>query len=409
MSTTIEPSNPFAAAPIAAAPQHASGQALVAREVGEVQAALVMAKRFPRDERAAVDRILTACGRQKLAESAVYEYARGGQAVTGPSIRLAEVLAVCWGNMLQGVVELSRQNGVSECLAFAWDLETNTRDEKRFQVKHWRDKKNGGGYALTDERDIYELIANMGARRKRACILSIIPGDVQESALDQCDLTLKAKVDVGPESIKRTLGAFEKYGVTASMIEKRIQRRLDSITPGIMLQLIRIGTSLKDGMSLASEWFEMDPTDGGAGSGAPASRTDQVKEALKKAAPVAPPAEANEAEPAPHETTDPADAAAGPAEAGTASTETDEERESRETKEKLEASIELSVRIVAAAKASQTQWSPKSRKVLVPPDIASALGIAPGDHGALPLVEQGHGPEILNWLESCATPDGDAA
>lgn len=293
--------NPFASAPIAAAPQTASTQALVQREVAEVQAAMIMAKRFPRDEKSAVDRILTACGRGTLAESAVYEYARGGQSVTGPSIRLAEVLASAWGNMLIGVTELSRSGGSSECLAYAWDLETNTRDEKRFQVRHFRDTKKGG-YALTDERDIYELIANMGARRKRACILALIPGDVQEAALDQCELTLRTKIDTSPANVQKIVGAFEKYGVTPAMIEKRIQRRLDTITPGLLGQLIRIGTSLKDGMSKAADWFETDPstpTDPTPNGAPPANKTEAVKDALR--------ARVHESAPAPH-----VDAAATP-------------------------------------------------------------------------------------------------
>jgi hypothetical protein len=50
-------------------------------------------------------------------------------------------------------------------------LETGYYDERQFQVRHWRDRKQGGGYQLTDERDIYELIANFGQRRKRAVLL----------------------------------------------------------------------------------------------------------------------------------------------------------------------------------------------------------------------------------------------
>ncbi len=67
--------------------------------------------------------------------------------------------------------------------AFAWDVEeANTRQTKVFQVRHWRHTKQGG-YKLTDPRDIYELVANNGARRLRACILGVIPGDVIDAAV----------------------------------------------------------------------------------------------------------------------------------------------------------------------------------------------------------------------------------
>ena len=63
------------------------------RQAQEVQAAMIVAKRFPRNEEQSMDRILNACTRQSLAESAIYSYTRGGQEITGPSIRLAECIA----------------------------------------------------------------------------------------------------------------------------------------------------------------------------------------------------------------------------------------------------------------------------------------------------------------------------
>ena len=44
-------------------------------------------------------------------------------------------------------------------------------------------------YAITDDRDIYELEANMSARRIRACILQMIPGDVTDAAVAACRKT----------------------------------------------------------------------------------------------------------------------------------------------------------------------------------------------------------------------------
>lgn len=271
--------NPFGSAPIAAAPTGTIAQAAVHREVAEVQAAMVIAKRFPRDAIQAMDRILLACTRPTLAEAALYQYSRGGQDIAGASIRLAEQLARDWGNIVCGVTELARQDGHSECLSYAWDLETNFRDEKRFTVRHWRDTRQGG-YRIKDERDIYELIANMGARRKRACILAVIPADVQEAAVKQCESTMKAKIEITPEFVQSVIESFADFGVTKEMLEKRIQRRIDTMTPALAVQLKKIHNSLKDGMSTAAEWFEQpagDPAEPESKTG-----TAGVKEALKK-------------------------------------------------------------------------------------------------------------------------------
>lgn len=235
------------------------------RAVAEVQAAMMIARMNPRDQIAAMDRILNACTRPTLANAAVYSYARGGSDVSGPSIRLAEAMAQAWGNMQFGIRELEQSNGESVVQAFAWDVETNTRVEKTFCVPHTRSKneyvagkKTGKkiNERLDDSRDIYEMVANQGARRLRACILSVIPGDVTEAAMEQCDLTMKSSADTSPEAIQNMLKRFEKFGVTKDQIETRIQRRLEAIQPAQIVALRKIFTSMKDGMSSAADWFE---------------------------------------------------------------------------------------------------------------------------------------------------------
>ena len=173
------------------------------RAIQEVQAAMVIAKRFPRNVKDALDRILNSCTRTSLAEQALYTYSRGGTDISGPSIRLAEAVAQQWGNLQFGIRELEQRNGESTVEAFAWDLETNTRQVKVFQVPHTRYTKSKGNTALSDPRDIYELVANQGARRLRACILGVIPGDVIDEAVRQCDVTLSASADTSPEAQKK--------------------------------------------------------------------------------------------------------------------------------------------------------------------------------------------------------------
>lgn len=226
------------------------------RSIAEVQAAVIMARQFPRDQVQAINRIRLACQRPALAEVAMYTYARGGADVTGPSIRMAESIAQMWGNIKFGIVELSQANGESTVKAYAWDLETNVQQEKVFQVKHERHTRQGSK-RLTDPRDIYELAANNGARRLRACILGIIPGDVVESAVSECDNTLRTTVQVTPERVKAMLEMFEGFGVTKATVEKRIQRPVENITPAIFVNLGKIANSLRDGISKATDWFEV--------------------------------------------------------------------------------------------------------------------------------------------------------
>lgn len=227
------------------------------RELAESIAAVQMAKAFPRDIQECRKAIESECQREGLAEVATYTYSRGGQEITGPSIRLAETLVRCLGNIDAGWRELETSPESSKCEAFAWDKERNIRHAITFTVSHIRHTRKGD-YILTDPRDIYEKCANEAARRKRACILAVTPGDLVEYACDLCDEALRAKADITPERLEKMLKVFDGYGVSRKMIEKRIQRDLTSITPAQFVALTKVANSLKDGLGKVENYFEVE-------------------------------------------------------------------------------------------------------------------------------------------------------
>lgn len=245
--------NPFEAA----APEHVNAGTVAIegkRAAAEIQGRMIVAKQWPRDTAVAYARAMQACQRPGLAEAAIYRYSRG-QTVEGPSIRLAEELARCWGNIEYGLRELSRRDGESEMEAFAWDLETNTRSTQNFTVKHIRDKR-GGGQALKEERDIYEITANMGARRLRSRILAILPPELIDGAVKQCRETIKSGGRVPlADRIAAMTGAFGQIGVTVEMIAGKVGHAVDQINPDELVDLRSVLQSIKDGQSSISDWF----------------------------------------------------------------------------------------------------------------------------------------------------------
>ena len=92
MNEVIE--SPFAARSAVAPHDSAGSRQNQSRELAETQTKYLMAERFPRDEVAAMDRILNAFSRPTLAEKAAYQFARGGSDIAGPSIRAAEALSL---------------------------------------------------------------------------------------------------------------------------------------------------------------------------------------------------------------------------------------------------------------------------------------------------------------------------
>lgn len=240
-------------------PQRSSQtEMMVTRQAQEVQVAMLAAKKFPRDQVVAYNNIMRACQRRKLAESSMYEFPRGNEKITGPSIRLAEAIAQNWGNIDFGFMELEQRNGASQVMAYAWDLETNSRQTKLFSVPHIRHTRKGD-YPLTDPRDIYEAVANQAARRVRACIIGIIPSDVVEAAVDRCNKTLREGYEEPlVDRVRKMAEVFEKeFSVNISMIEKYLGCKSDAFSENDFVRLKKVYRTLRDGMAKREDYFEI--------------------------------------------------------------------------------------------------------------------------------------------------------
>jgi Membrane protein involved in colicin uptake len=267
------------------------------RAIADSQVKMLMAQRFPRDEAAAFARAMEACQRPSLAAVAFYSYPRGGESISGPSIRLAEELARCWGRIEYGIRELARNEESSEMQAYAIDLENLVYVTKNFTVRHVRDRKSGK-VSLTDERDIYELTANQGSRRVRACIMAVLPPDLKDAAVEQCRKTIaegSGNVPIG-DRIKRMVLAFGKLGVSDELLVKRLGHRLDQTTPDELADLHGIYSSIKDGVTKIDDWFgdshgTSDDDDGDAKSGIASVIQKQAAKAAAKQPPAATAAE----------------------------------------------------------------------------------------------------------------------
>jgi len=226
------------------------------KAVAEAQGKLVIAKRFPRDEFAAFEKLMNACSRHSLAEKAIYSYPRSGNSITGPSIRLAEEAARCWGNVDFGVKELSQKEGESEMMAYCWDMETNVMSSQQFVVHHVMDTKKGVK-KLTEQRDIYENNANMAGRRLRARILAILPPDLIEAALAKCRETLSGASDIPlDDRIRKMVEVFKEISVRREMLEKRMGHDISTMTKDELVEHLTIYNSIKDGSSKISDWFD---------------------------------------------------------------------------------------------------------------------------------------------------------
>lgn len=227
------------------------------RAIAEVQAMVVVAQQMPRDIERAVREMKRSCSRRALAEKAFYRFPRGGKQVTGESITLAKELARCWGNIDYGLAELRRDDfaGESEMMAFAWDLETNTRPRTTFIVPHVR---TGGSARLTDVRDVYENNANNGNRRMREMIFSLMPPWFIEDAKALCYETLANDKSDGGTLAERAATAVKRFagiGVRAEQLSQKLGAPQSSWSPADLAHLAVIFTSIERGETTKEEEF----------------------------------------------------------------------------------------------------------------------------------------------------------
>lgn len=252
------------------------------KELSEIKGKMYLARQFPRDPEMSMQNVLRECQRKDLAEAAQYEFPRGDSVVRGPSIRLVEVLARHWGNIMSGITEVDVQGDTTTIKCFAWDLETNASDEKTFSVKHERSTKKGS-YRLTDERDIYEMVANKGARRKRACLLAVMPGWYVDAALEECDKTLSDSLSKSGESleeiIEKTVNAFAGFGITPEQISTKLNKDIDKLSNNDIVKLRHLYSAIKDGFVKATDAFGIASASDAA---LPSTDEENALEALNK-------------------------------------------------------------------------------------------------------------------------------
>ncbi|MGU3650621.1 hypothetical protein [Mycolicibacterium sp. A43C] len=223
------------------------------RAIAEVQAAVVVGQACPRDPALAEAEMRAVCARPEMAEQAFYQVDRTFR----PSVHLARELARIWGNVEYGTKELHRddQQGQSEVLAFAWDVQNNSRSTRTFLNPH-QSTRGGLRVDLTDLQDIYLSNQNVGARAVRETIFSILPRWFVETAQNICRDTLE-RGDGTPlaDRIAALVEVFDGLGVTVGQLEARIERDRETWTAQDLAQLTVDANAIRRGEVRRDELF----------------------------------------------------------------------------------------------------------------------------------------------------------
>lgn len=249
------------------------------RAIAEAQGQLTLAKRFPRSVTAATTEFLEACNSPDFAATAFYSVPNRG---SGPSIRLAEEAARCYGNFVYGHRELSRSEGKSEIEVYAWDMEKNNRSSRQITVMHVMDTKNGPR-KLIDQADIDNKIANVASKQMRGRILALMPKHMIAAGVAAAKRTLAGN---GEKPISERLiamaQAFGRFGVNNEMLVAHLGHPVDNTTVDELADLMGIYNAIKEGAK-ASDYFGQATEKQEANASTAAAIASQAKQAAASA------------------------------------------------------------------------------------------------------------------------------
>lgn len=227
-----------------------------AKEQHEIQSAITIAKRFPRNEEGCFQKLMKAASRASFAEDATYSFPRGDQDVTGPSVNLAREAARIWGNVRYGLSVVRDDDRSRLIRGWAWDVETNTKVEVEDDFQKLIQRK-GKGWIVPDERDLRELTNRRGAILLRNAILQVLPKDLIEDALFACSESLSRAAGENPDGAKkRLLVDFGGLNITVEQIEMILGHPFSQSTPKEIAQLRGVCKSIQDGNTTWAEYVK---------------------------------------------------------------------------------------------------------------------------------------------------------
>ncbi len=250
------------------------GDALAASAQAEVQARFAMARRFPRSQNTAEQKILDACMRPSFAAppkpgTQTAMYARpvgGGKVAEGLSIHFAKVARQIWGNLHTSAHTIFDDAEKRVVRVSCTDLETNITEELDVLVTKFVERSftKDGDVVIRSRlnsygKPVYLIEASEDAlapkekalvsKARREVILAMIPADILDMAKDQLRATQQTRDAQDPAAARRGIcGAFAEIGIMPDQIEKRyLQHPLEECTPAEWGELRGLFAALRSG------------------------------------------------------------------------------------------------------------------------------------------------------------------
>ena len=240
----------------------------------EIQSAIIISQKCPRNEENAFAALMRSCKRTAFALKASYSFPRGKKKdaqgnwvpnnVEGPSVNLAREAARVWGNIRYGIEVIREDMDSRQIRGWAWDLQTNVKvsadDDFRkliMKKRYVNGREDGVDWIPADERELRELTNRRGAILVRNCILQLLPPDLISDARQLCSKTAMSGLVLDPDGEKKKIIlGFAEINVTPEMLEQMIGHKIAQCAPFEIAELRKVFESIRDGQSTWSDYAD---------------------------------------------------------------------------------------------------------------------------------------------------------
>lgn len=187
----------------------------------------------------------------EIAAGCWYSVPRAGKTIEGPSIRLAEIVYSCWGNMRAAARVISDDGKMVTAQGFCWDLEKNTAVSMETQ----RRVTGKNGQRFSDDMVITTCNA-AAAIAFRNAIFKIIPKIYVNQLLNHARGVAAGDIKDLPKKREMWIGYFKKLKVTEKEVFKLLEvKSTDDITLDHVATMMGIANALKDNQATVDSIF----------------------------------------------------------------------------------------------------------------------------------------------------------
>ena len=241
----------------------------------EVDMQIATAKAYPRDVKTSLERIKAmAKADEETANGCFYHLSRGGSDINGVSVRMAEIIAACWGNLRVQSRIIGNDGRTITAQGVCHDLETNLAVS--VEVKRRIVDSKGRTYS----EDMQVVTGNAACSIAfRNAVLKVVPKAVTQGVINEIQAEVKENIDIA-KSRQQCVGYFVSLGVSEKQLFEFLDvNSMEEITADMIMNLRGIATAIKEGTTTVQETFVKPAEEKEAAAKAKAKSEDAKKRA----------------------------------------------------------------------------------------------------------------------------------